>query len=177
MLFLKLLFSPKLRTLRNLLLESKTLAGPPDKDPFILSMMFFSHLFYMHGFLCANQPIPAFPNAYKNISNHVFKSTYVALPIYFGYRCGLHNSNIKTNEEFKQIILKKYPTLDHDVADILISEWSNTTKEHLNHLLFKHFDKYSVFQKVFKDATATEKWFINFLNQTFDYALQAYPIS
>jgi hypothetical protein len=172
-----LLFSPKFRKIRSSLLELKILSGPPDKDPFIRSMMFFSHLFYMHGFLWANQPTPAFPNAYKNISNDVFKSTYIALPIYFGYRCGLHNSNIKSNEEFKKIILQKYPILNHDVADTLIFEWSNIHREQLGHFLFKHFDKYSVFRKVFEDATATEGWFTSFLNQTLNYTLQAYPIS
>jgi len=175
--FLKVLFSSKFRKLSDSLVEINILSGPPDKDPLILSMMFFSHLFYIRGFLGANQPAPAFPDAYKNISDDVLKSTYIALPIYFGYRCGLQNSNIKSNEEFKNIIIQKYPTLNHDIAGTLISEWSNSPIEQLDHFLFDHFHKRSVFLKVFEDDAAAEGWFINFLNQTFNDALQAYPVS
>ena len=175
--FFKLLLNPKLRELSDSLVEINIHSGKPDKDPFILSMMFFSHIFFIHGFLGANRPAPAFPDAYKNIPAEILDSTYIALPIYFGYRCGLNNSRIGSAEEFKRVLKVKYPTLNHDVAENLISEWSRILAGQLDHLIFRHFEKHSIFQGVFEDPAAAERCFTTFINQTLDDVLKTYPVT
>jgi hypothetical protein len=140
-------------------------------------MMFFSHIFFIHGFLGANRPAPAFPDAYRNFTKEVLDNTYIALPIYFGYRCGLDNSSIGSDEEFKKVLKVKYPTLNHEVAENLISEWSRVLAGQLDHLIFRQFEKHSIFQEVFEDPSAAERCFTTFVNQTLDDVLKTYPIS
>lgn len=173
---LKLLFSRRFRTLRKLLFEVRMFWPPSQGDEFLRKLRFFSFLFYSHGFLGVNQ-IPAFPNAYKNISPDVFKKTYIALPLYFALRCGPQNSTFSSIEEMVVTLSQKYPTLDSDVLRQLSSEWKKAGREELDRLLYEYFKAHGVFHKVFATTdTEVEKWFRNFLNQTFDRALQ-FPAS
>jgi len=140
---------------------------PPKGDEFLRKLRFFSHLFYTHGFLGVNQ-IPAFPNAYKNISSDVFRKTYIALPLYFALRTGLQDSSFTSVEQMVEILSQKYPTLDSDVLHSLSSKWKESSREELDSLLYQHFNAHGIFHKVFAATDAeVEKWFTDFLNQAF----------
>jgi hypothetical protein len=144
---------------------------PPSGDYFIDSMRFFSYNFYSHGFLGVNK-IPAFRNAYKNISTEVFTKTYIALPLYFALRCGLQTSSFASHDELIGTISKKYPNLDSTTLNRLYSDWRNVNQDDLDHWLYTHFRDLGVFRQVFEaDEVEVEKWFISFLNQTYDYKL------
>lgn len=174
---LKSLFSRKYRKLKNALGEIHIIRIPVmgreyDGDNFIKKLAFFSDLFYQHGFLGSTNQAPAFPSAYKNISNSILGDTYIALPIYFSFRYGLADSNFKSIDELKTALLKLYPTLDSGVIDILLSEWGKANPSKLADLLYEHFEKYNVFEKVFAEGADARKWFKNFLNQTYDYSLK-----
>jgi hypothetical protein len=135
-------------------------------------MRFFSHIFYVRGFLIPGpNKTPAFPNAYKNISSEVFAKTYIALPLYFALRRGLEASPFASYEELLDTISKKYPTLDSTTLYRLYSDWKDNNHEELNRGLYSHFKGYGVFRQVFEaDDVAVEKWFKDFLNQTYDYS-------
>ena len=168
----KLLFSRRFRTLRKLLFEVRMFWPPSEDDEFLRKFRFFPYLFYTHGFLGVNQ-IPAFPNAYKNISPDVFRKTYIALPIYSALRSGLQDSSFTSVEQMVVTLSQKYPTLDSDVLRQLSSDWRDASREELDRLLYKHFKAYGVFHKVFSAPDAeVENWFKNFLNQTLTYAVQ-----
>ena len=168
----KLLFSRKFRTLRRLLFEVRMFWPPSQADDFLSKLRFFSFLFYSHGFLGVNQ-IPAFPNAYKNITPDVFQKTYIALPLYFALRSGLQDSSFTSVEQLVVTLSQKYPTLDGDVLQRLASEWKEANLEELDRLLYEQFKAQGVFRKVFTATdTEVEKWFGNFLNQAFGQAMQ-----
>jgi len=134
-------------------------------------MRFFSYNFYVHGFLGLNQT-PAFRYAYKNISTEVFTKTYIALPLYYALCCGLEDTPFSTYEELLADISKKYPSLDSITLYRLYEDWNNATQSDLDSKLYNHFNSYGVFRQVFEaDDAEVEKWFINFLNQTYDYKL------
>jgi len=117
------MFFRKYKDLRNWLQEVQLLSGAVNENPYIHGMMFFSHLFYKHGFIAVGQP-PAFGNAYKNISKEVFEKTYIALPIYFCYRCGLTNTSFESTDDVTTTLLSLYPSLDDETARYLVSTWS-----------------------------------------------------
>lgn len=167
----RLLFSRRFRTLRKLLFEVR-MYFPPPEDTFLSGIRFFSYLFYTKGFLGGNQ-IPAFPNAYKNISPDVFRKTYIALPLYFAFRYGLQNSRFTSVEQLISTLSKKFLTLDTDLLHRISLEWGKADREELDRLLYQHFKAYEVFRNVFVATdTEIEKWFTDFLNQTFNYSAQ-----
>jgi len=126
----------------------------------------------MHGFLGVNK-IPAFPNAYKNISTEIFTKTYIALPLYYALRCGLKDSPFSTYEELLADISRKYPNLDSITLYQLHEEWNSANQSDLDSQLYNNFNNYGVFRQVFEaDDVEVEKWFKNFLNQTYDYKLR-----
>ena len=170
----RLLFSRRFRNLKGLLNETRRY-NPPTGDSFFDSLMFFSYLFYLRGFLFpgpVNQ-VPAFPNAYKNISTDVFKKTYVALPVYFALRYDSQASPFAPSDKLLNMLLKTYTTLDLTTLKRLYSDWKGLTKDELARQLYQHFRDYGVFRKVFAgDDAEVEKWFTNFLNQTYDYVVR-----
>ena len=171
MFLFKLLFSRRFRSLRKLLIEARMHFPPPAEDTFLSGIRFFSYLFYTKGFLGENQ-IPAFPNAYKNISPDVFKKTCIALPLYFAFRYGLQNSSFTSVEQLISTLSKKFPTLDTEVLHQLSLEWGEVNQEELDRLLYQHFKSYDVFRNVFVATDAeVEKWFTDFLDQTFNYSI------
>ena len=145
---------------------------PSQGDEFLRKLRFFSYLFYTHGFLGVSQ-IPAFGNAYKNISPDVFRKTYIALPLYFALRVGLQDSSFTSLEQMVATLSRKYPTLDSDVLGRLSSEWKEASQEELDSLLYQHFKAHGVFHKVFAGTDAeVDKWFRDFLNQAFAEAIR-----
>lgn len=176
MFLFKLLFSRRFRALRKLLFEVRMFWPPSQGDEFLRKLRFFSFLFYSHGFLGVNQ-LPAFPNAYKNITPDVFKKTYIALPLYFALRCRPQDSTLTSIEEIVRTLSQKYPTLDSEVLRRLSSEWKEAGQKELDRFLYEHFKVHGVLHKVFVATDVEiEKWFCNFLNQSFDRALQ-FPAS
>lgn len=166
----KLLFSGKLRNLRNLLMETRRYC-PPD-DPILGGARNFSWIFYTHGFLGVNKP-PAFHNAYKNISTEVFKKTYTSLLLYFGLRRGIGASPFANHDEFVDALSKKFPYLDGVTLNYLNNEWNELPPDQLNSRLCQFFSESGVFKRVFNASdTETEEWFKNYTNQTYDYVLQ-----
>ena len=167
-LLFKMLFSRKYKNLKASLLEVKSY-NVPSKDSFINSLMLFAHLFYLRGFLGATQ-MPAFPNAYKNISTDIFKKTYIALPLYFALHRGVQDSSFTTYDELLQGISEKYPTLDLTILNRLSLEWKEITQDELDQRLYQHFRDYGIFRKVFSASDSeVEAWFKNFLSQTYTY--------
>ncbi len=168
----KLVFSRRFRQLRRLLFEVR-IHWPPSEDREVLNRLrFFPYLFYTKGFLGGNQ-IPAFPNAYKNISPDVFRKTYIALPVYSALRSGLDDLGFDSIEQMTAMLSQRFPTLDSNVLCQLSSDWSKYNREELDTLLYQHFKAHGVFHEVFSATVAEiETWFKNFLNQTFDHAVK-----
>lgn len=174
----RVVFSRKFKRLRKLLWEVKAYGGPvvyTSRDEFLYGLAFFSYLFYTHAFLVSSNQPAAFGEAYKNISEEVFKKTYIALPVFFAFRYGSDHSQFKSTEELKTSLLKLYPTLDAEILNDLLLEWSTVSPDKLDTMLYKHFEEYGVFEKVFVEGADVERWFKDFLGQTFDYALQCAP--
>lgn len=168
----KLVFSRRFRQQRRLLFKVR-IHWPPTEDRDVLNRLrFFPYLFYTKGFLGGNQ-IPAFPNAYKNISPDVFRKTYIALPVYSALRSGLDDLGFTSIEQMTDMLSQRFPTLDGDVLCQLSSDWSKANHEELDTLLYQHFKAHGVFHEVFSATDEDiETWFNNFLNQTFDHAVK-----
>lgn len=172
MLFFKLLFSPKFRTLRNLVFGVRKNWSISLENELLNQMKFFSYIFYINGFLGINQK-PAFPNAYKNISPDTFKKTFIALPLYYTFRHGMENSIFGSVEDLIAILSQKCPTLDINVLKHLSLEWGKSTRDELDKNLYQHFSKFGIFNNVFSaNEDEVYNWFKNFLNQTYDYVLK-----
>jgi hypothetical protein len=173
MLFFKLLFSPKFRTLRNLVNEMRRSWSISLENELLNQMKFFSYIFFLSGFLgiCKNRK-PAFPNAYKNISLDIFKKAFTALPLYYAFRYGMENSGFSSVEDLVTILSQKCSTLDIDILKHLSLEWGKSTRDELDKNLYQYFSKFGIFNNVFSaDEDEVYNWFKNFLNQTYDYVL------
>ena len=138
-------------------------------DEFYNKCLFFSNLFYTHGFLYSMNKPPAFLDSYKNINEEKFKSTYISLPVFYTLKTEIGGNANKSLDEVFNAIEDIYSILDLNIFKIITKEWRNIPENKLDDQLFFHFDKYNIFEKVFINKHETQRWFKDFLNQSVNY--------